>query len=149
VKGESLWRYSKPFPKEIEVRECNDSPAHFGPYCHAIDFLMPDGSQILAPMAGVVIQVRDDSNRGGPSQEFENDLNYITIAHGGNEFSQLCHIAYKGALVREGQQVEEGQLLAHTGSTGWCYEPHLHFMVFKPTGENEHGFQSLAIRFKD
>ena len=98
---ESFWLYSKPFPKEIEAVESTDSPAHFGPYCHAIDYLMPDGSLILAPLQGVIIQVKDDSNRGGPSQEFENDLNYITIAHG-NEFSQLCHIKHKGALVRVG-----------------------------------------------
>ena len=144
---ESFWLYAKPFPKEIETAASTDSPAHFGPYCHAIDYLMPDGSSILAPMQGVVVQVKDDSDRGGPSQEFVNDLNYITIAHG-NEFSQLCHIRHRGALVRAGQQVKEGELIAYTGSTGWTYEPHLHFMVFR-RANNEWGFQSIKIRFKN
>ena len=146
---ESFWLYAKPFPKEIEVIESTDSPAHFGPYCHAIDYLMPDGSQILAPKTGVVVYKQDDSNKGGPSREFEHDLNYITIAHGNNEYSQLCHIRYKGTLVKVGQRVEEGQLVAYTGSTGWCYEPHLHFMVFKLDRSSELGFKSLKIRFKD
>ena len=143
---ESFWLYTKPFPKEIEVIESTNSPAHFGPYCHAIDYLMPDGSPVLAPRGGVVVQVKDDSYLGGPSQEFVNDLNYITIVHG-NEFSQLCHIRHKGVLVRVGQQVKEGQLIAHTGSTGWTHEPHLHFMVFH-RADNQWGFQSVKIRFK-
>ncbi len=146
---ESYWLYTKPFPKEVEVVESTDSPAHFGPYCHAIDYLMPDGSKILAPKEGFVVEVKDSSNRGGPSQEFENDLNYITISHGNNEFSQLCHIKHKGALVRVNQPVSRGQLIAYTGSTGWTYEPHLHLMVFKLTGENQWGFQSVKIRFKN
>lgn len=146
---ESYWPYARPFSKEIEVRESTDSPAHIGPYHHAVDFLMPDGSKVLSPRGGRIIQVKDDSNRGGPNQEFENDLNYITIAHGANEFSQLCHLGYKQALVKEGEEVFEGQLIAYTGSTGWTYEPHLHFMVFQPTKENEWGFQSVKIRFMD
>lgn len=146
---ESYWLYAKPFPRETKTVESTDSPAHFGPYCHAIDYLMPDGSKVLAPRTGVVVEVKDSSNRGGPSQEFENDLNYITISHGNNEFSQLCHIKHEGALVRIGQTVMEGQLVAHTGSTGWCYEPHLHFMVFKLTNDNKYGFRSVKVRFKD
>lgn len=144
---ESFWLYAKPFPKEIEVVESTDSPAHFGPYCYAIDYLMPDNSPILAPRQGVVVQIKDDSNRGGPSQEFKNDLNYITIAHGANEFSQVCHVRYRGVLVKVDQQVKEGQLIGYTGSTGWCYEPHLHFIVFKMTNDNEYGFQSVKVRF--
>lgn len=146
---ESYWLYAMPFSKEIRVRESTDSPAHAGPYCHAIDFLMPDGSMVLVPKSGKIIQVKDDSNRGGPSKEFEDDLNYITIAHGANEFSQLCHLGFRKALVREGQEVSMGQLIAYTGSTGWTYEPHLHFMVFQLTTENKWGFQSVKIRFSD
>lgn len=145
---ESRWLYAKPFSKEIETVESTDSPAHFGPYCHAIDYLMPNDSPILAPRDGVVVQVKDDSDKGGPSREFEHDLNYITIAHGGGEFSQLCHLKHRGSLVRIGEQVREGQLIGHTGSTGWCYEPHLHFMVFKLDQSQKLGFQSLKIRFK-
>jgi murein DD-endopeptidase MepM/ murein hydrolase activator NlpD len=145
----SYWLYARPFSNETEVRESTDSPAHVGPYCHAVDFLMPDGSKVLAPRTGTIIQVKDNSNRGGANQEFENDLNYITISHGMNEFSQLCHIGFKSAQVKEGQKVEEGQLIAYTGSTGWTYEPHLHFMVFQPTNKNQWGFESVPIRFKD
>lgn len=146
---ESYWLYEKPFPKEVETTESMDSPAHFGPFCQAIDYLMPDGSKILAPRAGTVVEVKDDSNKGGPSRKFEHALNYITVSHGNNEFSQLCHIRHKGALIGVGETVVEGQLIAHTGSTGWCYEPHLHFMVFKLTENNTYGFQSLKVRFKD
>ena len=147
--AKSYWLYVKPFPKEVEVKESTDSPAHFGPYCYAIDYLMPDGSKILAPRIGTVVEVKDSSDKGGPSREFEYDLNYITTSHGNNEFSQLCHIRHKGALVKVGQTVEEGQLIAYTGSTGWCYEPHLHLMVFKLVKDSKLGFQSLKIRFKD
>lgn len=145
---ESFWLYAKPFPKEIGAIESTDSPAHFGPYCHAIDYIMPDGSKILAPRQGVIIQVKDYSDRGGPSREFENDLNFITISHGKDEFSQLCHIKHEGALVRVGQQVIEGQLIGYTGSTGWIYEPHLHFIVFH-SANNQWGFQSVRIKFRD
>lgn len=146
---ESFYLYSHPFPKDIEVVVSTDSPAHFGPYRHAIDFLMSDGSTVLAPLTGKVVEVRDWSDKGGPSQEFEHYLNYITLSHGNNEFSQLCHIKHRGSLVRVGQIVVEGQPIAYTGSTGWCYEPHLHFMVFKLVDDGQYGFQSLKIRLKD
>ena len=146
---ESFYLYSYPFPKDIEIVVSTDSPAHFGPYKHAIDFLMPDGSTVLASLTGVVVEVKDWSDKGGPSQEFEHFLNYITLSHGNNEYSQLCHIRHKGSLVKVGQTVVGGQPIAYTGSTGWCYEPHLHFMVFKFDPSSELGFQSLKIRFKD
>jgi len=145
----SYFEYSKPFPKEINIQICNDSPAHVGPFLHAIDFLMPEGSKILAPRLGTIVEVKDDSNKGGPSEEFVNDLNFITISHGGVEFSQLCHISQRGSLVKVGDLVLEGQHIGYTGSTGWCYEPHLHFIVFKLTGQNKYGFESLKIRFAE
>lgn len=143
---ESFWKYAFPFPPTYKVEIEPNSVTHSGPYEHAIDFLMPDGSEVWAPRNGQVIVIKDDSDRGGPSKEFENDANFITLRHL-NEFSQLVHLGHKQVLVRPNDWVEEGQLLGYTGSTGWTYEPHLHFMVFKVLDENK--FQSLKIRFKN
>lgn len=143
---ETLWRYSLPFSAKIPLKIELNSIAHVGPYEYAVDFLMPEGSEVLAPRPGLVVKIKDDSNKGGPSKEFENDANYITLAHC-NEFSQLVHFRKDGIFAKEGEEVKEGQLLGYTGSTGWTYEPHLHFMVFKVLPDGK--FQSLKIRFKE
>ncbi|MBI2054527.1 MAG: M23 family metallopeptidase [Candidatus Sungbacteria bacterium] len=144
---ESIWEYVIPFSREVLTGIVTDrSPAHIGPYAHAIDFLMPPGSVVLAPRGGRVIAMKDDGRLGGPSRSFAEHANYVTLAHGQNEFSELVHLAPASIRVSVGQWVEEGDPLCLTGLTGWLYEPHLHFMVFVTLPDRS--FQSRRARFR-
>lgn len=126
---------------------------HIGPFYHALDFLVADGSVVLAAQAGRISACREESRRWGDSAEFVDDLNFVTIDHGDGEFSQYCHLDYLSVTrhrLRVGDKVEAGQPIALVGKSGWTDRDHLHFIVFRTDQrpENPFGFKSLKIRFQ-
>lgn len=140
-------KYFKPFPKKTIIRGITyDSPAHVGPFKGAVDFLVGLGTSTLAPLDGQVVAVVDGNERYGPSEEFANDVNYITIKHRNDEFSQVLHLAKGSSKVKVGDKVYAGQEIATSGNSGWMTAPHLHFFVFKNLRGG--GFRGLDIRFK-
>lgn len=141
-------KYQKPFLKKtVVLGSSHDSPAHVGPFKGAIDFLVDLGTPTLAPLGGKVVEVVDWNERYGPTEEFVNDVNYITIKHRNNEFSQILHLAKGSSKVKVGDTVRTGQEIAMSGNSGWMTAPHLHMFVFKnlPGG----AFKGLEIQFRD
>ncbi len=111
----------------------------------------------MAALEGVVVAVRDDvvENYNGTEPPTEEELpeekqdgNYVVIRHANGEFSQYSHLRYKGVLVKKGQHVSTGEIIAYSGNTGWSLEPHLHFMVFK-FRKNGKGFRTLKVRWRE
>lgn len=76
---------------------------------------------IVAAGAGVIIYVGD---RGGYG-------NTIIIDHGGGITTLYAHINTRGFMVKNGQYVKTGQVIAKAGMTGTATGPHLHFEVRK------------------
>ncbi|MCX7772457.1 MAG: M23 family metallopeptidase, partial [Clostridia bacterium] len=62
--------------------------------------------------------------------------NTIIIDHGGGIATLYLHIKNGGLLVKEGQTVKAGDVIAKVGSTGLSTGPHLHFEVRK-NGERQ------------
>jgi len=142
--------YIHPFSDGVNVIAISDPRVHFGHFKYAIDFLMDEGTPILAAREGTIVYLKDDSNEGGSDPKYDDlkYLNYMTLKHDNEEYSQYCHLKYKGVLVKVGDKVEEGQQIAISGNTGFTSAPHLHFMVFR-LNETEVGWESLEIRWKD
>ena len=143
---------------------CVRSPeSHLGPFCRAIDFILPYDTMVLAASPGVIVDVKDDSDRYGPTEDFANDLNYVTIQcpdAGENRFScftQYCHLKQGSAKefgIRKGDEVREGLPIGLTGKNGWMSGnppmPHLHFLCFRGPKQGERlkfGFMSMRLRF--
>jgi murein DD-endopeptidase MepM/ murein hydrolase activator NlpD len=99
---------------------------------YAIDFLMPEGTPVHAAREGVVIFVKDDSNRGGPDPVYRPDGNYISILHDDGTFAEYVHLRFRGSRVRMGDRVRAGDHIAYSGNTGFSTTPHLHFTVKVP-----------------
>lgn len=55
--------------------------------------------------------------------------NYIEIQHGNGEISKYCHLAYGSILVKVGDIVEKGSVIATVGKTGYVTGAHLHFAI--------------------
>ena len=91
-----------------------------------------------------------DSKKGGNNPKYNNlkYLNYITIKHSNQEFSQYCHLKQKSSFVKIGDKVKLNQAIALSGNTGFSTEPHLHFQVFK-LNNKEVGWESLKVKFKE
>jgi murein DD-endopeptidase MepM/ murein hydrolase activator NlpD len=82
-----------------------------------LDFAAPLGTPILAASGGIV---RTAANHGGFG-------NLIEIDHGEGLMTRYAHA--KVLLVKKGDLVRRGQMIARVGSTGLSTGPHLHFEV--------------------
>jgi murein DD-endopeptidase MepM/ murein hydrolase activator NlpD len=92
-----------------------------------IDISAPSGAAIHAAATGKVIWSGWRSGGSG---------NTVIIDHGGGMTTLYLHIKSGGLLVKEGQTVKAGQVIAKVGSTGLSTGPHLHFEVRK-NGERQ------------
>jgi murein DD-endopeptidase MepM/ murein hydrolase activator NlpD len=129
--------YSLPVPKDkLQRIDRMSSPAHIGKLRNAIDFIVAENTPVLAAADGVVTFVNDNSNIGGPSIEYWHGSNFIVIQHPNSEYSRYDHLAHRSAVVRTGQYIKRGQVIARVGMTGFTYVAHLHFQVFVFTGNN-------------
>ncbi len=142
--------YIPPIDSEYNpVMTYNRSPAHVGPLINSVDFIIPEGTPIRAAADGVVIEIKIDSNTGGPDKSFEEYGNYIEIKHEHGEYSEYEHLKQNGALVKVGDTVSQGQIIGYSGNTGWMAElgPHLHFMV-GIYGKALDDYQTLIINWQ-
>ena len=143
---DSLYNYNLPFLKGKRYKVLqgqNTNFTHKGNFSkYAIDFKMNIGQTVCAIREGLVIQVKENSNKGGRNKKFFNDANYILIAHSDGTYSQYVHLKKDGAIVSKGDYVKKGQPIGYSGNTGMSTEPHLHFGVFKPT---KTGFYSVPF----
>ena len=93
----------------------------FGPrgssFHDGIDIAAPEGTPILAIEAGEVIY----------SDQLRGYGNMVILRHAGGIVSVYAH--NESNLVREGQSVARGEIVARVGSTGRVSGPHLHFEI--------------------
>ena len=85
-----------------------------------IDIAGPVGTPVVAAAAGTVIFAGWNSGGYG---------NLVKIWHDNGSITYYAHNSR--ILVRENQQVEQGQLIAEMGSTGFSTGPHVHFEIRK------------------
>lgn len=126
------FEYLLPFPSKKSYycgQGYNGRFSHSGLYC--LDFDMPVGSKVTAARGGVVVDVKENSNRGCKSSKCQQDGNYVLIYHEDGTFGNYVHLKYNGVSVEIGDKVEAGQLIGYSGNTGWSSGPHLHFEVFR------------------
>jgi len=97
---------------------------------HAIDFTMDVGTPICAARDGIVIDVKEDSNKHGKTYKYQEYGNYIIIYHTDGTMANYFHLKKNGSKVEVGDKVVAGQLIALSGNTGWSSGPHLHFQVY-------------------
>lgn len=148
--AESKNLYGLPIRESDFTEAVSDPRAHFGILKYAVDFPLKEGTTILAPASGIVVDVKVGSRQGGASKKYMNIkyANYLTLRHRNGEYSQYGHLKYRGALVKLGERVKKGQPIALSGNTGYTTEPHLHFHVSRKT-KKDTGWETLKIRFTE
>lgn len=88
-------------------------------YHKGIDISVSEGTNVYACEAGKVTVSQYSDSAG----------NYVEIDHGNGYVSKYMHNS--GLKVSVGDQVQKGQVIAVSGSTGISTGPHLHFQIEK------------------
>ena len=88
----------------------NKIKAHRG-----IDYAAPTGTPVVSAGDGRVVRAGYTEANG----------NYLVIQHGQQYTTKYLHLSKR--LVKQGQKVDQGQLVGTVGATGWATGPHLHY----------------------
>ena len=95
---------------------------------NGLDYGTPTGTDILAPHSGRILEASNDPTGYGLYIKIENTT----------EGSVLAHL--RDFVVKVGDNVAEGQLIAHSGNTGNSTGPHLHWGVYKIPRNRQNGY---------
>ena len=103
----------------------NDGSLH-----RALDFRAAVGTPIYAAEAGTVA-IAYHWNGKRTSGDTNSYGNMIKLKHATYKYGALetLYAHLNKIVVKQGQQVQEGQLIGYSGDTGNCYGAHLHFEV--------------------
>ncbi|PDZ05979.1 peptidase M24 [Bacillus cereus] len=116
IKPNERWAYDILIPP-AEVRSSN--LGDYGIY----------GVKVMAPASGTVVSINNDEKDVVPGeddfQSMAGNHIYLRLDESGT-FLILAHLKKGSIKVREGQRVNEGEVLAQVGNSGSSSEPHLH-----------------------
>jgi hypothetical protein len=98
------------------------------------------GCPIFAPGDGTVCEVRaglPDDPPNDPSLSVDDFIsepilsmgNYLIIDHGTGEYSLIGHCQKGSIVLKEGDTVNKGDVIASLGNSGWTIRPHLHYQL--------------------
>jgi murein DD-endopeptidase MepM/ murein hydrolase activator NlpD len=144
--SDSSYIYRLPYPPgytHLMIQGYNSRLSHRGRM--GLDFKMKMGSAVTAARGGVVVALQESNTKGGARRKYFRQANSVTIRHNDGSFSSYGHLKYNGVVVRIGDTVQQGQLIAYSGSTGYSALPHLHFSVFRNKASG--GREMLPTRF--
>lgn len=96
------------------------------------------GAEVLAPISGTVTNVYINPVTNTPGSFEPSKASSITIAREDGVNVILAHI--QNPLIKEGQEVKEGEVIAYGGNNGSSRSPHVHIGAWK-------GDEPLQIEF--
>jgi len=142
-------RYAMPFgggEKRKLSQGVNGGISHSGIERYAFDFVMPEGTPVLAARDGIVVSVKDGFTVGAFDPVLKDKVNSVWVAQKDGTIAHYTHLS-PGIAVRVGQHVAKDQRLGLSGNTGYTQGPHLHFHVGKVESDME-GY-TIPILFED
>jgi len=119
--------------------------SHRGTEFYTVDFRMGIGTPVFSAREGIVIEVESSHIEACWSEGCGALANRVIVRHADGSYAKYFHLAQGSVVVRPGQRVGRGQLLARSGNTGLTTTPHLHFGVYVEIAGGE--MQSIPVRF--
>jgi murein DD-endopeptidase MepM/ murein hydrolase activator NlpD len=124
--------------------------AHGGKFSHkgpknryAVDISMPVGTPLYAAKDGKIVDMKMHFTKAGLDPAAHGKANYIRISHSDGTMTIYVHLKANSQVVKLGQYVKAGDLIAQSGNTGYTTGPHLHFAV-----QHNNGVSIVSIPFK-
>ena len=88
-------------------------------YHNGLDIAVAENTQAVAVKSGVVTEVRNSETLGKVLKYETEDGYTVMYAHLNN------------VLVKKGENIKQGQIVAMTGNTGLSTGPHIHYSVWR------------------
>ncbi len=85
-----------------------------------LDIIVPMGTEVISTADGVVESVTRAKKLDGTN---------IVINHGNGYKTLYAHLS--DVLVRKGQKIQKGKVIARVGNSGTSFAPHLHYEITK------------------
>lgn len=141
-----VYRLPYAFGRTYPIIQGYDSRlSHRGAERFTVDFGMPRGTAVHTAREGVVVLVEDSHVVGCELDECGRFANFVVVLHDDGTTGEYFHLEPRTVVVRPGERVRRGQLLARSGNTGFSTAPHLHFGVYRTDAQGQ--THSLAVRF--
>lgn len=107
------------------------------------------GAEVVAPVDGQVVEVRDGHQDNAPGDYDPNNIlgNYVIIEAGPDEYLFMGHMRESSIAVSSDQSIAAGDPVGECGNSGRTNTPHLHVHL-----QNSAEFplaESLPLRFTD
>jgi len=106
-------------------------------YHPGVDFGVPRGTKIFAPLQGTVRATGDTDLVPGCYSWGK----WILVDHPNGLSTLYAHLSV--ISVTPGQQVRTGEVIAYSGNTGYSTGPHLHFTVYAKAGVSVRQFNEI------
>ncbi len=133
------WRYAYDFYIEKEGKSYKNEGLFLEDYyCF--------GESVLSPVQGYVVALRSDlpDNPIGVVDRINNWGNYIILRSVDGFYVEISHLMKDSIVVKEGDYVHMGQIIAKCGNSGYSPQPHIHIQVQK---EGFLGSATIPFRF--
>lgn len=144
AKNKAAFLSSMPAIQPISNKDLKRLSSYFGyrmdpfykvmKFHEGVDFSAPEGTEIYATGDGRIVKVVKSKRAYG---------NSVTIDHGFGYETFYAHC--EKVLVKKGQKVKRGQVIATVGNTGKSTAPHLHYEVKK----NKKAIDPINFFFND
>ena len=117
--------------------------------CYAYDFGLPVGTPVKASAGGTVIAAERSHSAGGCDPSYADEANYVYISH--SDGSRTLYLHLNDVAVSGGEEVGRGEIIGHSGQTGYACTAHLHFQrnvdaTSAPIYFDEHLGKQLNVR---
>ena len=86
---------------------------------NGLDTAVPEGTGVIAVKSGTVTEVRTSATYGKVLEYETKDGYRVMYAH------------LSKVLVKQGEEIKQGQVVAKSGNTGLSTGPHLHYSLWK------------------
>jgi murein DD-endopeptidase MepM/ murein hydrolase activator NlpD len=86
---------------------------------YGVDYAAPIGTPVMVTASGVIVKKSYTENNG----------NYVEVRHSNNYHTFYLHLNGFNKAIRQGQYVNQGEVIGYVGKTGMATGPHLDYRI--------------------
>jgi hypothetical protein len=107
------------------------------------------GKKVFSPINRAIFKIENNIKDNTPySGAYPYNTGNTIVIQSGNRFMLLGHLKMGSIKVKEGDVVNESDILAEAGNSGYSERPHIHMQLIESDSENFWKGMGIAIQFK-